>query len=83
MNILTHNFNEVYFVIGLFISVFLYNVINVGYWIKRFLNIKISKRVAILDCYSCFSFWTTLALTQSIFCAMLVWSIIHVTQNKD
>lgn len=79
--ILTHNFTAVYFVIGLFASLFLYNVVNIGYWTKRVFKIRITKEVKILDCMPCFNFWLTLAITQSILCAMLVWSIVFLNDK--
>lgn len=78
LKILTHNFDTIHLGIGLFFSIVLYDVINIGYHIKRILKMDFTKALKPFDCFQCMTFWTTLITTQSIMSSMVLFTFIYM-----
>lgn len=65
----TFYFHELY-IIGMFTSVVLVDVIDVSRYLKKLFKIKAHQRVNLIDCLPCMTFWITLALTFNPLVAM-------------
>jgi len=48
---------------SLFISFLLRDDLNIGYYLRKWLGIRISKSIKILDCFPCFSFWISILVS--------------------
>lgn len=72
--------------LGLFFSILIFYVLNVGYCVKKILKISQWKKIKLFDCFQCVTFWTTLLTTFSIMNAMTAFVIAffysNLTNNK-
>lgn len=68
--------------IGWFIAFILHNKVNVPYLIKRALKWKLTKYRAFPDCYSCFTFWTTLLITFDPMAAIAAYLIAIIIEKQ-
>lgn len=63
LNWININFNEVQYLVLLFIVYMAHQRFNMPYYIKRLLRLKLTKHYKLIDCFPCVTFWTTLIIT--------------------
>lgn len=56
---------------------------NIPYYIKKRIGLHVTKRVKLLDCYPCFSFWITLICTFEPLTAIVVFFIATVLDKLE
>lgn len=49
-------------ILSLFVSVIISHELNFGYYFRKLFGIRISKPVKFLDCFPCFTFWTSVVM---------------------
>ena len=50
-------------ILSLFIAFILHHELNIGYYIRKALKLRISQPIKPLDCFPCFTFWLTILIT--------------------
>lgn len=50
-------------VLSLFIAFFLYWEVNISFRIKKALTLSYTRSIKLLDCFPCFTFWTSIIVT--------------------
>lgn len=79
-DILNWNITEV--VLGWFVAFIVHQEINIAYRIKKLIKVHPTRYIKILDCYPCFTFWTSLILTQSIVASIVAFMIAQFLDRK-
>ena len=46
----------------LFISILMNHELNIGYYVRKSLGIRISKPIKVLDCFPCFTWWLSIPI---------------------
>jgi len=67
---------------GWFIAFIIHQELNISWRIKQVFKIHATKYVKLLDCYPCFTFWTSLIVTQSITASIISFLIAHIIDKK-
>ena len=68
--------------VGWITAFIIHQEFNMPYRIKRMLKIVPTTYVKILDCYPCFAFWITLAISFEPCTAILVYGLSILTERK-
>lgn len=65
-----------------FLTFFIHQKVNIGFYIKRALKFHVTTGIKVLDCYPCFSFWITLFCTFEPLTAIIVFLIATFLDRK-
>lgn len=74
------NLTEVFW--GWFVAFIIHQELNVAYLIKKATKVHPTRYIKILDCYPCFTFWTSLIITQSITASIITFLIAQFLDRK-
>lgn len=72
--------NEVF--ISWFIAYIIHQEFNIAWRIKRALKYSPTRHIKLIDCYPCFTFWTTLIITQSIMTSIITFLLATYLDKK-
>lgn len=68
--------------IGWFVAFLLHKKLNVPYHIKKVFGWSLTRYKAFPDCYSCFTFWITLAITFEPMSAIAAYLISIIIEKE-
>jgi len=77
------NWSATEILIGWFVGFIIHQEFNISYIIKRFFKIRVTKRIKLIDCYPCFTFWVALVVTLSPVSAIGAYLIAILIDKKQ
>jgi len=77
-----HNWNLTNVIWGWFVAFIIHQEMNIAYQIKKATKIHPTRYIKVLDCYPCFTFWTSLIVTQSITASIIAFLIAQFLDRK-
>jgi hypothetical protein len=68
--------------IGWFVGFIIHQELNIAYKIKKLIKVHPTRYIKLIDCYPCFTFWTSLIVTQSLVASIVAFFLATYLDKK-